>query len=634
MKIRILGWEYINIRRINNLCIDLTNGTTLSKISLIMMPNGTGKTTTISLMRAVLDGTATSWPPDKVREFKPQYGDIKKGEFRLKTKINEELFYFILCLDYENGKAEYKTSRTGQPGGLDDGRNLPYQLSGVFNEQFVSRFVFDGEQAKKTLSNDNDEAEKAITYLYQINELDNLKEKVNAILKQAQDNNTRGMTKQSLSYNKTQMENKERNFKNLLRKKGQLEKARTELIKQREETQNKIDKLISSDSKLKDEKTKLDADKIETVGYIRQNIAAILAGMREPFNVNACFDQRLKDLSDNMQKLKLPKTMSKEFFNELAESSTCICGRHIGPEEKKHIEENAESYLGEDQLVALNAIKDKIKGYVAIDDLILGIDRLNTNVKKLDDIEAGLIRLGIQLKEQGNDEVEKLQNDLKTIDSKLQDTKNEYGILTAIDRASNGQINDENNIKLAEAAFTLAKENFNKATDTFSLYQKSEKVKQYLDIIRASALEKLKLRVLDKTNRKISNIITTEKIIIEKIDGNLVLKNRKAASEGQSLAIAYSYIGSLFDESSFRFPFVIDSPAVSLDLSVRKEVAEILPNLFEQLVIFVISSEVSSFADSFYTLPDVAFYTIEARDSSDNAICTVGKDYFDTFQKD
>ena len=114
----------------------------------------------------------------------------------------------------------------------------------------------------------------------------------------------------------------------------------------------------------------------------------------------------------------------------------------------------------------------------------------------------------------------------------------------------------------------------------------------------------------------------------------LFLNNRKAASEGQSLAIAYAYIGSLFDESSFRFPFVIDSPAVSLDLSVRKEVSEILPILFEQLVIFVISSEVANFADTYYNLSDVIFYTIEAKDGPGNAVCTIGKDYFDTFQKD
>ena len=34
----------------------------------------------------------------------------------------------------------------------------------------------------KTLSSENDEAEKAITYLYQINELDNLKGKLTCLL--------------------------------------------------------------------------------------------------------------------------------------------------------------------------------------------------------------------------------------------------------------------------------------------------------------------------------------------------------------------------------------------------------------------------------------------------------------------
>lgn len=635
MKIQILGWEYINIRRINNLSVDLTNGNSIPhQISLIMMPNGTGKTTTINLMRAVLDGSALDWPEDKVREYKPQYGNVSKGEFRLKTKINDDIYYFILCLDYENGKAQYKTSRTGEPGGLEDGRNLPYQLSGVLNTQFVNRFIFDGEQAKKTLSSENDEAEKAITYLYQINELDNLKGKIDLLVKQAQDNNTRGMTKQSLSYTRTQMENKERIYNGLLRKKAQIEKRNIELTRRKEQIQESISKIISSDSKLKDEKAKLDSDKIETSGFIRQNIDNILKGMREPFNVNACFDQRLKSLYDNMQKLKLPKTMSKEFFNELANSPYCICGRHIGDEEKKHILENAESFLGEDQLVALNAIKDKLKSYVATDELRNEIDSLNQNVRKLEEIDAGLTRLGIQLKEQGNDEIEVLQNELSEIEQLLHDSNREYNILIAVDRDSNSKVNDENNIKLAAAALNLAKENFNKATNTFTLYQKSEKVKQYLDIIRKSALEKLKLRVLTKTNSKINSIIKTEKILIDKIDGNLVLKNRKAVSEGQTLAIAYSYIGSLFDESSFRFPFVIDSPAVSLDLSVRKEVSEILPALFEQLVIFVISSEVANFADSYYDFPDVAFYTIEAKDGPENAVCTIGKDYFDLFQKD
>ena len=302
-----------------------------------MMPNGTGKTTTIDLMRAVLDGSAIDWDADRVNEFKPQYGNVSKGEFQLKTKINDEIYYNILCLDYENGKAQYKTSRTGEPGGLEDGRNLPYQLADILNTQFVNRFIFDGEQAKKTLSSENDEAEKAITYLYQINELDNLEGKIDLLIKQAQENNTRGMTKQSLLYSRTQMEKKEKIYNDLLIKKTKIEKANNDLKEKIKHIEDNISKLISSDTKLKDEKTKLDNDKIETSGFIRQNLDNILKGIREPFNVNLCFDQRLKSLSDNMQKLKLPKTMSKEFFNELANSPICICGRHIGRRRKKNI---------------------------------------------------------------------------------------------------------------------------------------------------------------------------------------------------------------------------------------------------------------------------------------------------------
>ena len=171
---------------------------------------------------------------------------------------------------------------------------------------------------------------------------------------------------------------------------------------------------------------------------------------------------------------------------------------------KKHILINADSYLGEDQLVALNAIKDKLKCYVVTDDLKNEINNLNENVKMLEEIESGLIRLGIQLKEQGNEEIEKLQNDLGKIEQNLNDLNKEYSILTAIDRNPNSKINDENNIKLAEMAFIQANENYNRATNTFTLYQKSEKLKSYLNVIRKSALIKLKSRVLDKTNNKIS----------------------------------------------------------------------------------------------------------------------------------
>ena len=74
MKIRILGWKYENIRRMEDLTVDLTkdNGEAYG-CSLIMMPNGTGKTTTLYLIRGILSGKAADWRPSEVRSYRPAF---------------------------------------------------------------------------------------------------------------------------------------------------------------------------------------------------------------------------------------------------------------------------------------------------------------------------------------------------------------------------------------------------------------------------------------------------------------------------------------------------------------------------------------------------------------------------------
>ena len=59
MKIRILGWEAEGLRgALANFKIDVSNP--LTPNVLIQMPTGTGKTTTISLIRKALSGESLS----------------------------------------------------------------------------------------------------------------------------------------------------------------------------------------------------------------------------------------------------------------------------------------------------------------------------------------------------------------------------------------------------------------------------------------------------------------------------------------------------------------------------------------------------------------------------------------------
>lgn len=627
MEIKIVGWGYENIRRFNALQLDLIQGKArLPHVTLVMMRNGTGKTTTITLMRAILSGTATTWSPEIVRGFRPPCGQATQGKFYIKIKFGAEVYHYILILDYEQGTASYQTSRVGLSGGLESGHQLPMQLKGVFNsEGFINRFIFDGEQAKKTLSSSSKEAELAITYLYQIDKLDGIISEINSLVQHKQsESDSRGASSGSLKNNRTRMENSKKNYQSLV---SRCDTVLEQIAKDRNqwnELEGRRTGLIASDERLRQEQLRLNNQKAEKANELNSLLQIVGAKIKEPFQVHPMFDERLKELMQNMQTLKLPKTTAREFFRELSESHECICGRSIGHDEKEAILKRAENYLGEDDLSTINAIKDKLRNYQRSDDLTVTLNQMITLKEDIQSIQSALDRLVLQLDEEALHEAETIAEEQVEIRQRIIDLERERDLLTAPIGTPN--ISEQNNIATAEKSWNEALENLLRATGTYEYTQKANKLITYLKNIRTLTLQKLKDSILLKTNEKISKIITDEQIMVEKIDGSLILRDRTAVSEGQTLAIAYSYICSLFEHSPFDFPFVIDSPAASMDLGVRREVAAVIPSLFKQLVIFVTSGEVAGFAEKFYNLDNVLYITV------DSTACTFGKDYFATYQ--
>ena len=149
-----------------------------------MMPNGYGKTTTQTLLRAVFDGSAVDWDYDKVTGFKPPNADDILGEFKVTLLIDSSIYVVNLKFNYLEGNAYYQTSRVGDQGGLENGHKLPTVLKSAFTPQFVKRFVFDGELAKEIIGTQSSEAERTIRYLYQLNRLGEMEQRITAIVKE------------------------------------------------------------------------------------------------------------------------------------------------------------------------------------------------------------------------------------------------------------------------------------------------------------------------------------------------------------------------------------------------------------------------------------------------------------------
>ena len=362
MKINILEIHYENIREMKNLTINFCDNSGKTKhVSLIQMPNGTGKTTTMELIRYCFNKGADELKDYDILSFKPPHDpEAKYGRFQLKLSIDGKIKVVTLRLDYETGSATYTTS-SRETGGEVLGLKLGSEMEAWLGKNFVRLFVFDGELAGRLLSSQSTSAVEAINTLYHLDNLLQLYDDggaIDKILTQRMDGVKTTQGKRALDTklnNAIQHKNKLVSEKESLDRQIETLRAQIFKAKQQIDTYRKKDEaLIEEYTRLTDQGTRLDDQIVDTT-------EKLLSTMRFPNNLSEEISQQLITLAGQMAKLKLPKTQSKEFFEELAECPECVCKRPIGEKEKAAIREKAQEYLTEDNISEINAIKANIK---------------------------------------------------------------------------------------------------------------------------------------------------------------------------------------------------------------------------------------------------------------------------------
>ncbi len=93
--------------------------------------------------------------------------------FSIAVKFDERQYKYFLYIVIKLVLRILKTTTTTL-GGMEDGRHLPDALKGIFTPEFVRRFVFDGEQARKNDGQFFKGPEETIRYLYKLDELDEI----------------------------------------------------------------------------------------------------------------------------------------------------------------------------------------------------------------------------------------------------------------------------------------------------------------------------------------------------------------------------------------------------------------------------------------------------------------------------
>lgn len=631
MKMTILEISYKNIRKISDLTLSFIkeDGSVISN-SFIMMANGTGKTTTMTLIKGLFDGSASSWNSTQVKSFAPKMSEADKGEFSITVKFDGRQYKYFLELDYRAGTAIIETAAV--PRGRENGLRLPEAIKGIFTPEFVRRFVFDGEQAAKSMDSSSNEAEETIKYLYRLDELDQIIAINQRILSEIQTAEGNKGSTSSISNLRTRQANVDETRKKLIAK---AERLRKEIKSFEDEKKEKEDRRSEIDKNFE----QLNAEKIEIQGEIAQNrsdieakVAEIMNLTKSPYLLSQSICDRMSNLGNGMTKLKLPKASSKDFFVELAHSEKCVCDRCIGEAERAAILRNAERYLGSDQQAVLNAVKSSLTSSIYDDRLSAAFEQLRTLREQANRLHSRFQNNQEKLINAGGEEAERLQRRIEELIEYISVSQDKLKVIESQDESDD--LIEDNNLHKANQAYEYYEQQIAKATRTNAALRKKEIVEGLVRKIKEQSTGALKREIIRKTNEKLKRVITDDYIEIENIDRYIKLRGRDGASEGQTLSIAYCFLGTLFEDSELQFPFVIDSPTGKMDFDKRQAVADIIPVVFNQMIAFVQSAEVERFADRFYKNSDSQFTTIIASPDGSSIEIHKGIEFFDSYQRE
>jgi hypothetical protein len=426
----------------------------------------------------------------------------------------------------------------------------------------------------------------------------------------------------------------------LIKDKERYEKERNELLKKKQETIQALEKITESNDELASKLIKSEFKIQEINQLIVINTTMILNNSRDPINIHPILKKRIEQLGTEMTKLKLPRSTSSEFFEELTDKDNyeCICGRTLEESHKEIIRNKMRDFLSDDQIGVINNIKTALRVTTEYEDIYKLVEEAKNLSKQYHQEKTNYGTLNSQLKQ--SDEEKLLKNLLDEKEKYIKRIEDLEICIKAITATSREDIKEldlvwEENIKLCKERIKELQDRYNDSLGIIHFSRKADILDKIIEEICQLSLKTLKEEIKKRTNVKITKILSREDILISEIGTSLKILNRSGVSEGQKLSIAYSFLSSMFEGSMNDLPFLVDSPAGSLDLEVRREVSQLIPPLFNQFIVFITSGEKDGFADTFYNQNNVQFLTLWKEHKSSKIVKSENtKEFFQKFQSE
>ena len=520
---------------------------------------------------------------------------------------------------HDNGIDVGKTELYMQVAG-DEGKwylppQLPEDIIGqILPASLHQYFFFDGERIEEIVRSDKKaeiaEATKIFLGVEVINRsirhLQEAKKSLENELRLIGDSEIKKLLKQQgkieleiESINKRQREiTKELEYQNTFKKETSKRLRELNAAKKLQERRQELEKLKASNQ--------------DNLRHTRETIKKAISSRGHTVilsEITAKFREIIEDLKE---KGKLTTGISREFIQNLLDSSSCICGTSLFEENQARLNlenwlEKAGSSEVEETAIRMSAQVDEIDKQSAL--FWETIDKEQAQIGHLRnaiaEIEVELDNIEERLRKDPSEEIRNLQKRLDKIEEKITELTLEQGAnqqkvinLKTDLEGLNKQISRQ---KLNEEKQILAQRRISATQDAINRLTKVKVLQE----------QQFRLQLEKRVQEIFSQISFTPYIprISEKYELTLVentsgLEMPVAASTGENQILSLSFISSIIDRvrdwsqkkmlmvaDSSTFPIVMDSPFGSLDEIYRKHIAQIIPQLANQLIVLVTKTQ-------------------------------------------
>ena len=560
---RILGWKAEGLRCPDHEIRCSNEDGEPHPVTLVQMPNGTGKTTTLELLRAALSGSAAEGKRDRaeIREYQKKNNERSDGLFEVRLLLNDRRVTIRMEFDFENERIYYKTTHTA---GQRDGFHPPSDFRRFMNENFVNFYVFNGELAQNLLDREKSDAEIVVEYLFQISLLQSLKKKV-AEYWDDKTQHVNATEERGLSRRRNRLDLLKKRRQQLIEERDVLREERSKVeegLKNKEGVYNhEIGKVEVISEKLKSAETEANQLKAK----VREEALETLDMMRAPHAISPAFAKAIMDLKTGLDRVKLPERAAREFFEELADESDCVCGRPIDDKIRAVIKSRAGQYLGSEDVAFLNSMKSAIQATVGTStdkpsqELNNKITILAESVSEERTASNDFDALRLEA-EQSDPAVARAREEINVLKKKLLGIDDE---LKKFESRDQEQGNERTfGIEVINERIERAEKNLAEITETMELKSKRDILLRILENVHEKARDEITKEICAEANKRIHELMPYNDILIDRIEKCLILQEQEGGSAGETLSVAWV---------SWQHCFIVQSTNYHLSLTARQE---------------------------------------------------------------